>query len=78
MKNYTNFNVTEIPASPILKKNILQLIFSSLTVILSIIKSIIFLTFNRPSVVFGMGGYSSFPICIAASFLKIKFIIQTK
>ena len=75
LKNYTNFNVTEILASPILKKNIFQLIFSSLTVILSIIKSLIFLIFNRPSVVFGMGGYSSFPICIAASFLKIKFII---
>ena len=75
LKNYTNFNFTEIPASPLLKKNILQLIFSSLTVIISIIKSLVFLTFNRPSVVFGMGGYSSFPICIAASFLKIKFVI---
>ena len=31
--------------------------------------------FNRPSLVFGMGGYSSFPICIAASVLKIKYVI---
>ena len=30
---------------------------------------------NRPSIIFGMGGYSSFPICIAASILRIKFII---
>jgi len=30
---------------------------------------------NRPKLVFGMGGYSSFPICIAATILKIKFII---
>ena len=75
LKNYKNFNVTEILASPLLKKNIFKLAFSTLTIVISIIKSLIFLIFNRPSIVFGMGGYSSFPICIAASFLKIKFII---
>ena len=35
----------------------------------------IFLFFNRPSIIFGMGGYSSFPVCVAAYILKIKFII---
>ena len=30
---------------------------------------------NRPSIIFGMGGYASFPICIAASILRIKLII---
>ena len=30
---------------------------------------------NRPTIIFGMGGYSSFPICIAATILKIKFIV---
>ena len=44
-------------------------------IFLSIVKSLIFLLLNRPSLVFGMGGYSSFPVCIAASILKIKFII---
>ena len=34
-----------------------------------------FLTLNRPNIVFGMGGYASFPICIAAAILKIKFIL---
>jgi len=33
------------------------------------------LTINRPTIVFGMGGYSSFPVCIAAFFLNIKFVI---
>ena len=41
----------------------------------SIIRSLLFLLNNRPSIIFGMGGYSSFPICIAASILRIKFII---
>ena len=35
----------------------------------------IYLLFNRPSIVFGMGGYSSFPVCIAATILRIKFVI---
>ena len=43
--------------------------------ILSILRSLIFLILNRPSIIFGMGGYASFPICIAASILRIKFII---
>ena len=44
-------------------------------IILSIIKSLIVLIFDRPSIVLGMGGYSSFPICIAATILRIKFVI---
>ena len=35
----------------------------------------LFLIFNRPLIIFGMGGYSSFPICVAAIILRIKFIV---
>ena len=31
--------------------------------------------YNRPNLVFGMGGYSSFPVCVSAKILKIPFII---
>ena len=41
----------------------------------SIFRSVFFLLLNRLSIVFGMGGYASFPICIAAKFLNIRFII---
>jgi UDP-N-acetylglucosamine--N-acetylmuramyl-(pentapeptide) pyrophosphoryl-undecaprenol N-acetylglucosamine transferase len=75
LKNYKNLDLIEIPSSPLNKKNILKFSFSILTVIFSIIKSLSFLLSNRPSIVFGMGGYASFPICIAASILRIKFII---
>ena len=44
-------------------------------IIYSTIKSFIFLLLDRPSIIFGMGGYSSFPVCIAASILRIKFVI---
>ena len=30
---------------------------------------------DRPTLVFGMGGYSSFPVCLAAKILRIPFII---
>ena len=44
-------------------------------IIYSILRSIIFLIFKRPNIIFGMGGYASFPFCIAAYILRIKFII---
>ena len=75
LKNYKNLNLIKIYASPMLKKNIFIKIFSLSAIVYSIFRSIFFLLFNRPSIIFGMGGYSSFPICIAASILKIKFII---
>ena len=37
--------------------------------------SLLFLLINRPSIVIGMGGYSSFPVCIAALILRIKLVV---
>jgi len=75
LKNYENINLIKIPSSPLIKKNILKFFFSAIIILYSILRSIIFLIFNRPSIVFGVGGYSSFPVCVAASILKIKFVI---
>ena len=75
LKGFKNFKLIKITSSPLIKKNIFKFLYSSIVIIISIIKSFIFLLFNRPSIVFGMGGYASFPICIAASILRIKFII---
>ncbi len=75
LKKNHNLNLIKIPSSPLVKKNLLRFIFSILIISFSILRSIIFLLFNRPSMIFGMGGYSSFPICAAAVILRIKFII---
>ena len=75
LKENKNLYITEIPSSPIIKKNFLKLFISILIIIFSMIKSFIFLLSNRPSIIFGMGGYSSFPVCMAATFLGIKFVI---
>ena len=70
-----NLNFKKLPSSPLKKGNIFKLIFSLIIISFSIIKSLIFLLLKRPSIVFGMGGYPSFPICIAATILRIKFVI---
>ena len=68
-------NVLVFPSSPLVKKNVVLTIFSLSLILYSILKSLLFLIYNRPNIIFGMGGYASFPICIAASILRIKFVI---
>ena len=75
LKDYNDLNLINIPSSPLIKKNIFKLFCSFFIISFSIIKSIFILIFDRPSIIFGMGGYSSFPICFAAFILRIKFII---
>ena len=75
LKNFSDVNLIKISSSPLIKKNIFSFLISINIITFSIIKSFFHLLLNRPSIIFGMGGYSSFPICIAASILKIKFII---
>ena len=75
LKDYKDLDLIKISSSPLIKKNIFVLFISIIKITYSILKSFLFLILNRPSIIFGMGGYSSFPICIAASILRIKFII---
>ena len=75
LEKYKELNLTKIHSSPLIKKNFFEYFFSISIIIYSIIRSFLLLLFDRPSIVFGMGGYSSFPICIAASILRIKFVV---
>ena len=75
LKGYKNLKIQTLSSSPLIKKNIFMLFTSLFLIFFSIINSIFFLIFNRPHIIFGMGGYASLPICIAASILKIKFVI---
>jgi UDP-N-acetylglucosamine--N-acetylmuramyl-(pentapeptide) pyrophosphoryl-undecaprenol N-acetylglucosamine transferase len=75
LKEHQDLKITQITSSTIFKKNIFQLLFSTLIIFYSILRSCIFLLTSRPDLVFGMGGYSSFPVCIAAKILRIPFII---
>ena len=75
LKNFYENKIYLIPSTPLIKKNIFSFILSTIYILYSIIRSLIFLLLNRPKIVFGMGGYASFPICLAAIILRIKFII---
>ncbi len=70
-----NFKKFVLPSSPFIKKNFIEFLRSTLLILFSILRSFIFLIFNRPSIIFGMGGYASFSICLSARLLKIKTII---
>ena len=75
LKNFKNLKLIKIHSSPLVKRNFFSFIFSIIIITFSIFKSLIYLLLNRPLIIFGMGGYSSFPICIAAAILRIKFVI---
>ncbi len=75
LKNCNDIYLRKIPSSPLIMSNFFKFFQSFSIIVFSILKSFFFLLFNRPSIIVGMGGYSSFPVCIAASILKIKFVI---
>jgi UDP-N-acetylglucosamine--N-acetylmuramyl-(pentapeptide) pyrophosphoryl-undecaprenol N-acetylglucosamine transferase len=75
LKNFRDIKITKIISTTLFRKNIFKFFFSILIILYSILKSLIYLFFNKPKLVFGMGGYSSFPVCIAAKMLRIPFII---
>ncbi len=75
LQKFKDIKITKIYTTTIFKKNILSSILSIFIIFFSIFKSLLLLLKDRPNLVFGMGGYSSFPICAAAKILRIPFII---
>ena len=75
LKKNEDLKITQIASATIFNKNVLNSLFSALIVLYALLKSFIFLLINRPNLVFGMGGYSSFPVCIVAKILRVPFII---
>ena len=62
-------------SATIFKKNIINSFLSMFIIFFSYVKSLVILFKSKPILVFGMGGYASFPVCIAARTLNIPFII---
>ena len=75
LNNSQNIPTFILPSSPFKTKNIFVKFFSIIHIFYSILRSLIHLLLKRPSIIFGMGGYASFPMCIAASILRINFVI---
>ena len=75
LKNFKDIKLKVINSETIFKKNPLTIILSIIRIIFAFINSVIFLVKSKPKIVFGMGGYSSFPVCLAAKILNIPFIL---
>ena len=75
LKDYQDIKINQITSSTIVKKNLFQFLFSIIIIFYSILRSFIYLSTKRPNLVFGMGGYSSFPVCLASLILRIPFVI---
>ena len=75
LEKHQDLNITINDSATIFKKNFLKKIFSSVIIFFSFLRSLVFLYKIKPKLVFGMGGYSSFPICLASKILNIPFII---
>lgn len=74
LNEYQDIKVKIIKTYPI-SKNKFFFTISLIKIIISITYSLIYLHKFKPKLVFGMGGYSSFPLCFASRLLKIPFFI---
>ena len=75
IKNYSEFKSYILKSETLTNKNFFKKILSSLVIFYSIIRSIIILKKEKPDLIFGFGGYVSFPICFASKFFNIPLII---
>ena len=74
LEKHKNIEIIINNSATIFKKKIINLFISVFIVFFSYIKSLIILHKTKPTVVFGMGGYASFPVCLAAKTLKIPIM----
>ena len=72
---FSKINPKIIDSKPLLKKNIFKFFYALLILCKSFLLSFLYLIKNKPDLIFGMGGYSSIPICISAKIIGINFFI---
>ena len=75
LKDNHNIEIINITSTTIFKNNLFKSFISFFIIFYSIIKSFFILFFEKPNLVIGMGGYSSFPVCLASKLLRIPLII---
>ncbi len=68
-------NIRTINSDTIFGKSVFKACLGIIKIILSFIFSIFSMISSRPKLIIGMGGYSSFPVCVAGYCLKIPVVI---
>ena len=75
LKNYPKFRSRVLKTDTPINKSFFRKILSLPTIFFSIISSILILKEEKPHLIFGFGGYVSFPISFASKFFNIPLII---
>ena len=75
IKKYSQFKSYVLKAGTPTNKNLFKKIFSFFIIFYSIIQSIIILKKEKPDLIFGFGGYVSFPISITSKIFNLPLII---
>ncbi len=75
IKNYSKFKSYILKAGTPTNKNFFKKFLSFLIIFYSIIRSVIILKKEKPDLIFGFGGYVSFPISFASKFFNLPLII---
>ena len=75
IKQKLNFKTYILNTDTPTNKNILKKFLSFLSILNSVIKSIIILKKESPNLIFGLGGYVSFPISFASKFFNLPLVI---
>jgi len=75
IKNYPEFKSYVLSAWTPTNKNFFKKFFSYFLIFYSIIRSIAILKKEKPDLIFGFGGYVSFPISVASKFFNLPLMI---
>jgi UDP-N-acetylglucosamine--N-acetylmuramyl-(pentapeptide) pyrophosphoryl-undecaprenol N-acetylglucosamine transferase len=75
LEKYKELKIILNNSATIFNKNKLKFFLSFFIILLSFLRSLTILYKAKPFLVFGMGGYASFPVCLAAKVLNIPYII---
>ena len=75
VKNYSEFKSYILRAGTPTNKNLFQKFFSYFLIFYSMIRSINILKNEKPDLIFGFGGYVSFPISFVSRFFNLPLII---
>ena len=75
INNYSTYRSITINTTTPTNKSFLKKIISYMIIFFAILKSILIIIKERPNIIFGFGGYVSFPISFASKFFKIPLII---
>ena len=70
-----NFKIKKIVSSRIFNRNIFSILSSFFKFFISLMFSLKLLIKIKPKLIIGMGGYSSFPVCLSGYLLKIPIIL---